>query len=69
VNQRVCEWHGGFGSAALAIVNAFFKDETNGFDSDDGCRNFAQSLLDDFTFLFGSIKETKKKVCHDSDPD
>jgi hypothetical protein len=64
VNQRVCEWHSGFGSAALAIVNAFFKDDINGFNSDESCKDFAKSLLDEFTFLFGSVtvKKTKKKV-------
>jgi hypothetical protein len=62
VNQRVCEWHSGFGAAALAVVNAFFKADANDFRSDDDCKNFAKSLLDEFTFLFGSVKETKKKV-------
>ena len=64
MNQRVCEWHNGFGSGALAILNAFFKEDKNGLDSDDACRDFAKSMLDEFTFLFGSVKETKKKVCH-----
>jgi hypothetical protein len=47
---------------ALAVVNAFFKADTNNFDSDDACKDFAKSLLNDFTFLFGTVKETKKKV-------
>jgi hypothetical protein len=62
VNQRVCEWHSGFGAAALAVVNAFFKAHTNDFRLDGDCKVFAKSLLDEFTFLFGSVKETKKKV-------
>ena len=46
----------------LLLVNLFFKDNINGFDSDDGCRDFAKSLLNDFTFPLGSIKEMKK-IC------
>ena len=40
------------------------KADTNDFDSDDACKDFAKSLLNEFTFLFGSVKETKKKVGH-----
>ena len=64
MNQCVCEWHSRFGSTALSIVKSFFKADTNDFDSDDACKDFVKSLLDEFTFLFGSVKETKKKVGH-----
>ena len=49
------------GSAALAIVNAFFREDNNDFDSSEACKEFASSLLEEFTFLFGSVKETKKR--------
>jgi hypothetical protein len=61
VNQRVCEWHSGFGSAALAVVNAFFKADDNDFHSNDDCKKFAKTLVDEFAFLFGSVTEKKKK--------
>ena len=64
MNQCVCKWHSGFGLATLAIVNAFFGEDNNDFDSDEDCKEFASSLLEEFTFLFGSIKATKKKVGH-----
>lgn len=62
MNQRVCEWHSGFGSTALAMVNAFFKADPKSFSTDESCEVFARSLLDEFTFLFGTVKQTKNKV-------
>jgi hypothetical protein len=50
IDQRVCEWHGGFSSAALSIVNAFFDD--NNYDSDHSHQEFANDALEVWSFLY-----------------
>lgn len=53
IDQRVWEWRGGFASAALSIVNAYFDD--NDFDSDESRREFATSALESWAFLYRDI--------------
>ena len=53
----MCEWRGGFASAALAIVNAFF--DANDYDSDESCQEFAASALESFEFLYRDVSTLK----------
>lgn len=53
----MCEWRGGFASAALSIINAFFDD--NDYDSDDCRQQFAQSALESWAFLYRDISTAK----------
>ena len=57
IDQRVCEWRGGFASAALSVVNAFFDD--NKYESDDSCQEFARSALESWEFLYRDVFTTK----------
>ena len=53
----MCEWHGGFASAALAIVNAFF--DANNYDSDESRQVFAASALESSEFLYRDVSTLK----------
>ena len=48
---------GGFASAALSVVNAFFDD--NEYESDDSHQEFARSALESWEFLYCDVFTTK----------
>jgi hypothetical protein len=60
-NQRVYEWRNGFGSSALAIVNAFL-DHHEEFNSDDARAEFAETQLTDLAFLYEKATGEDKTV-------
>ena len=45
-------WRSTFGSAAIAIVNAFFDDHVDYRDSDDMRQEFAPHMLDHSRFAY-----------------
>jgi predicted molibdopterin-dependent oxidoreductase YjgC len=57
-DQRACEWHSGFGSTALAILQEFFTD--NQIDSDAACQKAVESALDNWTFLYREVTVSEK---------
>jgi hypothetical protein len=59
-DQRACEWCSGFGSTALAILQAFFVD--NEIDSDDACQEFVESALDNWAFLYREVYKKNGEV-------
>jgi hypothetical protein len=62
VNQRIYEWRASFGSAALAIVNAFFSSHRS-FDANEARVDFAQHQLKNFAFLYQKADGDDKTVC------
>jgi len=56
IDQRVCEWHGRFASAALSIINAYFDD--NDYNTDDSRQDFAASSLESWEFLYRDVSTT-----------
>jgi hypothetical protein len=65
-HQRICEWRSAFGSAALAIVNAFF-DNNDEFKTDQAHVDFAENQLRHFAFLYSSSTGDDSSVCALSD--
>lgn len=61
-DHRVSEWRSGFGSTALAILQAFFTD--NKIDSDAACREAVESALDNWTFIYREVSEKDGEVSH-----
>ena len=59
--QRVCEWRGGFGSTALAFLNAFFATN-KGYETDELRKEFAQDKLRNFKFLYEYTTGEDRKV-------
>jgi len=64
VSQRLSEWRGSFGSAAIAIVNAFFDDNDNYRDSNDMRQEFATHMLEKLRFVYRQAKGNDAKVIH-----
>jgi len=52
-DQRLCEWRGTFGSAALMIVNTFFI--TSELNTDRERQEFAAEQLEGYTFLYKDV--------------
>jgi hypothetical protein len=61
-SQRACEWRGGFGSTALAFLNAFFATN-KGYETDKLHKQFAQDRLRNFKFLYEYATGENRKVC------
>src|ERR1700722_7180611 len=64
VSQRLSEWRGSFGSAAIAIVNAFFDDNDNYRDSNDMRQEFATHMLEKLRFVYRQAKGNDAKEIH-----
>jgi hypothetical protein len=62
VSQRLSEWRGSFGSAAIAIVNGFFDDNGKYRDSNDMRQEFATRMLDKLRFVYRHAKGNDPKV-------
>lgn len=62
--QRLQEWRGGFSSAAIAVLTAYFEDEAhNGkFSTDEERKNFATYQLQDYRFLYQDAQGNDPKV-------
>jgi len=53
MSQRIYEYRSGFGSTAIALVQAFFEsDKTGQYDTDEQRQEFAGDMLDDLQFLY-----------------
>ncbi|KAI0245227.1 hypothetical protein BJV78DRAFT_1356894 [Lactifluus subvellereus] len=63
-DQRLCEWRGAFGSAALMFLNTFFSD--SGYDTDEARREFSREALSDYAFLYAKVvrKDGKTFATH-----
>lgn len=62
MSQRFSEWRSSFGSAAIAIVNAFFDDNDDYRDSDMMRQEFATHMLDKLRFVYRHNRGDDKKV-------
>lgn len=56
------EWRSGFGTAALAVLEAFFSEHN--INSDDARKEFATSALKGFIFLYEHAYEKKGIVSY-----
>jgi hypothetical protein len=62
VSQRLSEWRSSFGSASIAIVNAFFDDNDNYRDSNSMRQEFATYIIEKLQFMYHHHKGNDKKV-------
>ncbi|KIM89612.1 hypothetical protein PILCRDRAFT_84589 [Piloderma croceum F 1598] len=61
---QLSKWRSSFGSAAIAIVNAFFDGNNDYRDSDTMRQEFATHMLDKLRFVYHHNKGDDKKVEH-----
>jgi hypothetical protein len=57
--QKVNEWRGGIGSAALVIVNNFFNHGKELFDTDMKRSQFAKDTITSLSFLYEDTDDPK----------
>ena len=62
VSQRLSKWRSGFGSATIAILNAFFNDNDEYRESNDMRQGFAMHMLDKLRFVYRHAKGNDPKV-------
>jgi hypothetical protein len=58
----MCEYHSGFASTALALLQAFYDD--NDFETDEAHQEFAWEALENYTFLYHEVSMQKNEVSH-----
>ena len=60
--QQFSKWCSSFGSAAMAIVNAFFDDNDDYWDSNSMRQEFATYMLEKLRFVYRHHKGNDKTV-------
>ena len=62
VSQRLSKWRSSFGSAAIALLNAFFDDNNDYRDSNSMRQEFSTYMLDKMCFVYRDNDRNNKLV-------